>query len=63
MVQFPINSKLDLNYRTLIKVSDDELAKIERNSQIMQGFAKALWNVLKQYKQKLKVCPVSCYIA
>ncbi|ONI32362.1 hypothetical protein PRUPE_1G363400 [Prunus persica] len=27
----------------------------ERNHQIMQSFAKALWNVLKQYKEKLKV--------
>lgn len=29
--------------------------KGERNHQIMQSFAKALWNVLKQYKEKLKV--------
>jgi hypothetical protein len=28
----------------------------------MQNFAKALWNVLKQYKEKLmvKLCLVSC---
>lgn len=27
----------------------------ERNHQILQNFTKAMWNVLKQYKQKLKV--------
>ncbi|KAL9379430.1 hypothetical protein Peur_027912 [Populus x canadensis] len=27
----------------------------ERNHQVMQNFAKALWNVLKQYKEKLMV--------
>lgn len=27
----------------------------ERNHQILQNFTKAIWNVLKQYKQKLKV--------
>ncbi|XP_059636412.1 kinesin-like protein KIN-6 [Cornus florida] len=32
-----------------------EFAKRDRENQIMQGFAKALWNVLKQYKNKLEV--------
>ena len=30
-------------------------AQRARNEQIMLGFAKALWNVLKEYKQKLTV--------
>ncbi|GMH03281.1 hypothetical protein Nepgr_005120 [Nepenthes gracilis] len=30
-------------------------AKCERDYHIMQGFAKAIWNVLKEYKEKLKV--------
>ena len=34
-------------------------AKTEREYHIMQGFAKALWNVLKQYKEKVKVNIVS----
>ncbi|XP_019709158.1 kinesin-like protein KIN-6 isoform X2 [Elaeis guineensis] len=31
-----------------------ELQKIKRNEEVMRNFAKALWNVLKQYKQKLE---------
>jgi hypothetical protein len=38
------------------KISDFVyLANNERNHQIMQNFAKAQWNVLKQYKQQLEV--------
>ncbi|XP_074279086.1 kinesin-like protein KIN-6 isoform X1 [Silene latifolia] len=29
-------------------------AKLQRDYYVMQGFAKALWNVLKQYKEKVK---------
>ncbi|PON73385.1 Kinesin-like protein [Parasponia andersonii] len=32
-----------------------ELAEKERSSQIWQNFAKAFWNALRQYKEKLKV--------
>ena len=34
-------------------------AKTEREYHVMRGFAKALWNVLKQYKEKVKVNIVS----
>ncbi|KAJ9675022.1 hypothetical protein PVL29_024118 [Vitis rotundifolia] len=54
LVQSPRNSKLDVYDSTFLKLNGVELAKRERNNQIMQGFAKALWNVLKQYKEKLE---------
>ncbi|KAJ6763215.1 KINESIN-LIKE PROTEIN KIF23 [Salix purpurea] len=38
----------------LVKPDSDDLTQ-ERNHQVMQNFAKALWNVLKQYKEKLMV--------
>ncbi|KAJ6693873.1 hypothetical protein OIU85_004641 [Salix viminalis] len=38
----------------LVKPDSDDLPR-ERNHQVMQNFAKALWNVLKQYKEKLMV--------
>ena len=59
LVQSPRNAKLDANDSTFLKLNDFDLAKSERNNQIMQGFAKALWKVLKQYKDKLEVCPLS----
>ncbi|GAV56737.1 Kinesin domain-containing protein [Cephalotus follicularis] len=38
------------------KLDDNvDLTKRERNNQIMQNFAKALWNVLKEYNEKLKL--------
>ncbi|XP_011047061.1 PREDICTED: kinesin heavy chain isoform X1 [Populus euphratica] len=39
---------------TPIKPDSIDLPR-ERNHQVMQNFAKALWNVLKQYKEKLMV--------
>ena len=41
-----------------IKQDRIELTKREREYQIMVNFAKALWDVLKQYKQKLEVLGV-----
>lgn len=38
----------------LVKPDSIDLPR-ERNHQVMQNFAKALWNVLKQYKEKLMV--------
>lgn len=32
-----------------------ELQKMTRQEEIMRNFSKALWNVLKQYKEKLMV--------
>ncbi|KAF9670317.1 hypothetical protein SADUNF_Sadunf13G0055900 [Salix dunnii] len=44
----------DLISIALAKPDSDVLPR-ERNHQVMQNFAKALWNVLKQYKEKLMV--------
>ncbi|TYG69102.1 hypothetical protein ES288_D05G204300v1 [Gossypium darwinii] len=44
----------DLKSSTPLKLNSDDLKK-ERTHQIMQSFAKALWNILKQYNEKLKV--------
>lgn len=38
--------------------SISELSKRDRESQIMIDFSKATWEVLKQYKEKLKVMVV-----
>ncbi|KAJ6757629.1 KINESIN-LIKE PROTEIN KIF23 [Salix koriyanagi] len=38
----------------LVKPDSNDLSR-ERNHEVMQNFAKALWNVLKQYKEKLMV--------
>uniref|UniRef100_A0A0D9VB19 Kinesin motor domain-containing protein n=1 Tax=Leersia perrieri TaxID=77586 RepID=A0A0D9VB19_9ORYZ len=35
------------------KILDSELRRVSRNEEIMTKFARALWTVLKQYKQKL----------
>nr|QWT43321.1 kinesin-like protein KIN11A [Citrullus lanatus] len=40
--------------RPATKSSHTELAGTERNHLIMQNFAKAIWQVLKQYRDKLK---------
>lgn len=32
-----------------------ELARMKRNDEVMRKFSKALWSVLKQYKNKLEV--------
>ncbi|KAG5542454.1 hypothetical protein RHGRI_022104 [Rhododendron griersonianum] len=47
-----INS--DLKDGTSLEEGSTELEK-ERKNVIMQNFAKAIWNVLKQYKEKLEV--------
>jgi kinesin family protein 18/19 len=47
--------RLDVSENATKKSDFVDLAEKERNHQIMQNFAKALWNVLKQYKQKLEV--------
>lgn len=39
-----------------------QLQRVTRNEMIVRNFAKALWQVLKQYKQKLLVILVS-YVA
>ncbi|CAL5416052.1 unnamed protein product [Camellia sinensis] len=44
----------EVNDGTSLEEGSTELAK-ERTNKIMQNFAKALWNVLKQYKGKLEV--------
>ncbi|KAI9200755.1 hypothetical protein LWI28_012843 [Acer negundo] len=41
--------------RAPVKPNAVDLSKKERNHQITQNFAKAVWNVLKQYNEKLKV--------
>ncbi|XP_062163300.1 kinesin-like protein KIN-6 isoform X1 [Alnus glutinosa] len=46
--------RLDVSENATKKSDFVDLAEKERNHQIMQNFAKALWNVLKQYKQKLE---------
>lgn len=38
-----------------LNLSSEYLTKRERTHQIMQNFAKALWSVLKQQNEKLKV--------
>ncbi|XAR61644.1 hypothetical protein NMG60_11016119 [Bertholletia excelsa] len=49
------SSRLEVDNSTFIEDGITSLAKEERNNKIMQNFAKALWNVLKQYKEKLEV--------
>ncbi|KAI8009203.1 Pectinesterase QRT1 [Camellia lanceoleosa] len=44
----------EVNDGTSLEEGSTELAK-ERTNKIMQNFAKALWNVLKQYKGKLEI--------
>ncbi|KAA8537506.1 hypothetical protein F0562_027114 [Nyssa sinensis] len=46
---------LEANDSTSVGEDYIELAKRERKNQVMQNMAKALWNVLKQYKNKLEV--------
>lgn len=48
-------NRLDVSENATIKLDFVDLAERERNHQIMQNFAKSIWNVLKEYKQKLKV--------
>ncbi|KAK9269938.1 hypothetical protein L1049_025511 [Liquidambar formosana] len=55
LVQSPKASKSNVDDNGPLKPDSFNLAERERNSQIMQGFAKALWNVLKEYKDKLEV--------
>ncbi|XP_052203662.1 kinesin-like protein KIN-6 [Diospyros lotus] len=45
----------EVNGGKWLKEDTGEWAKKERENKIMQNFAKALWNVLKQYKEKVKV--------
>ncbi|KAK2660750.1 hypothetical protein Ddye_007283 [Dipteronia dyeriana] len=45
----------DIKDHAPVKPNAVDLAKKERNHQITQNFAKAVWNVLKQYNEKLKV--------
>lgn len=49
-------SALGIQEKLLLKRNDSELkVKKDREYKIMLGFSKALWNVLKQYKEKLQV--------
>ncbi|GFS35984.1 ATP binding microtubule motor family protein [Actinidia rufa] len=50
----PTTAILEVNDDTSPEEGSTELEK-ERMNMIMQSFAKALWKVLKEYKQKLKV--------
>ncbi|VVA91948.1 unnamed protein product [Arabis nemorensis] len=47
--------KADPTDKSSPKLEHDSLDKIEREHIIMRNFAKVLWNVLKQYNEKLKV--------
>ncbi|XP_025012777.2 kinesin-like protein KIN-6 isoform X6 [Ricinus communis] len=51
----PRITKLDSVEIAPVKSDCNDLAMRERNHKIMQSFAKALWNVLKEYKGKLMV--------
>lgn len=43
-------------HENMLKVNVNNLkVKKDREYRILQGFSKALWNVLKQYKEKLEV--------
>ncbi|KAH9625471.1 hypothetical protein KSS87_008134 [Heliosperma pusillum] len=48
------DSLLEASETTLAEVNNPN-AKLQRDYYVMQGFAKALWNVMKQYKEKVKV--------
>ncbi|KAK3007320.1 hypothetical protein RJ639_016736 [Escallonia herrerae] len=50
-----LKMNLEMNRDLPLKKDDIELAKRDRENQILQGFTKALWNVLKQWKKKLEV--------
>ena len=43
-----------------LKLNGGEQAQEERKHQILQNFNKALWNVLKQHRDKLKVMFEEC---
>ncbi|KAJ0025278.1 hypothetical protein Pint_09358 [Pistacia integerrima] len=51
-------AKFDTKDCTPLNFDYVDLAKKERNNQIMQNFAKALWSVLKQHNEKLKVAEI-----
>ncbi|KAG8632319.1 hypothetical protein MANES_18G012000v8 [Manihot esculenta] len=51
----PQKSKFDSTNIALVKDDCVDLTIRDRNHQIMQNFAKALWNILKEYKEKLMV--------
>ncbi|KAM7521231.1 hypothetical protein LguiB_020193 [Lonicera macranthoides] len=55
LVQSATTIGSDLNDYASADENIAELAKGDRDNQIMQGFAKAFWKVLKQYKNKLEV--------
>ncbi|KAK4860351.1 hypothetical protein QYF36_021895 [Acer negundo] len=46
---------MNVELRSQAKPNVVDLAKKERNHQTTRNFAKAAWNVLKQYKEKLKI--------
>lgn len=57
--EFP---KLDIHKYGSMDFDPVDSAKTERKDQITQKFAKAMWNVLKEYNDKLKVmwCMAFC---
>lgn len=59
LVQSATTIGSDLNDYASADENVTELAKGDRENQIMQGFAKAFWKVLKQYKNKLEVMIVA----
>lgn len=52
VVDAPRTTKLDT---AAIPLTKSDCVDIKRDHQIMQNFAKAIWKVLKEYKEKLKV--------
>ncbi|XVE56180.1 hypothetical protein DITRI_Ditri03aG0217100 [Diplodiscus trichospermus] len=51
----PRSCNAEFNNIGPLNLNSDHLMKKERPHQIMQNFAKALWSVLKQHNEKLKV--------
>ncbi|KAK9108685.1 hypothetical protein Sjap_016745 [Stephania japonica] len=45
---------VEINGSARLKECHDELPAFGRNEEVMQKFSRALWNVLKQYKEKLE---------
>ena len=50
---------LQAHENTFVNVNITELAKRARENQILLNFSRALWNVLKEYKNKLEVILLS----
>lgn len=53
--EFPVVIDLDRNENKSYKENITDSAKIARENQIISNFSRALWKVLKEYKNKLEV--------